>query len=142
MPQAMTRPSTGPLSLRPDHFTVLSDDLDATRDFYRALLDFEPGPRPDFSMGGLWLYANGHPLLHVVERDRLPEPRNGVLDHMAFRGAGEAELAILRARLDARGVEYRLVRTPAPWRQWQIFFTDPNGATVEVDFAAGGEGSA
>jgi hypothetical protein len=34
------------------------------------------------------------------------------------------------------GIAYRLRRLPRPWSTWQVFFDDPNGAEVEVDFDA------
>jgi len=117
--------------LRPDHFTVLTDDLSATEAFYTSLLGFTVGPRPDFKFSGLWLYANDKAILHVMQVDEMPEPRKGVLDHMAFRGEGVNELL---SKLESAGLEYRIKRTPEPWDQWQVFFEDPNGAKVEVDF--------
>ena len=38
------------------------------------------------------------------------------------------------ARLEANGIAYRLSRQPGT-KVWQIFFNDPNGAKVELDFA-------
>jgi len=58
-------------------------------------------------------------------------PRKGVLDHMAFRGN---DVNGLLEKLKAAGLTYRIKRTPEPWDQWQVFFEDPNGAVVEVDF--------
>lgn len=119
------------LTLRPDHFTVLTDDLDATESFYTKLLGLSVGARPDFKFPGLWLYVNDAAILHVMKVDKLPAPRNGVLDHMAFRGR---DINALLHKLSAAGVDYKLKRTPDPWVQWQVFFDDPNGAVVEVDF--------
>ena len=120
-----------PLNLRPDHFTILTDDLDATESFYTGLLGFTVGARPNLSSAGLWLYSGGKPILHVIKVDALPSERRGVLDHMAFRGDGMEDLI---AALKARGMEYRLIKTPEPWQQWQLFFDGPNGERVEVDF--------
>ncbi len=117
--------------LRPDHFTVLTDDLLVTENFYTELLGFTVGPRPDFKFPGLWLYANDAAILHVMQVDQMPEPRKGVLDHMAFRGR---DVNALLEKLKIAGLNYRLTRTPAPWIQWQVFFEDPNGAVVEIDF--------
>lgn len=117
--------------LRPDHFTIVTDDLLVTEDFYTKLLGFSVGPRPEFKFPGLWLYANDAAILHVMQVDEMPNPRKGVLDHMAFRG--EDVNALLR-KLKTEGLKYRIVRTPDPWDQWQVFFEDPNGAVVEVDF--------
>ena len=117
--------------LRPDHFTILTDDLSATEAFYTNLLGFTVGPRPDFNFPGLWLYINDTAILHVAYKDQMPNPRRGVLDHMAFRGE---DINALLTTLKAAGVTYRTVRTPDPWDQWQVFFEDPNQATVEIDF--------
>lgn len=117
--------------LRPDHFTIVTDDLSATEAFYTGLLGFTVGARPDFKFPGLWLYANGAAILHVMYAEEMPNPRKGVLDHMAFRGE---DVNALLGRLKAAGIPYRLKPTPAPWVQWQVFFEDPNGAVVEVDF--------
>ena len=117
--------------LRPDHFTILTDDLLMTENFYTNLLGLTVGPRPDFKFPGLWLYANDAAILHVMQRDKMPDPRRGVLDHMAFRGEG---INSLLRKLKTAGLTYRLTRTPDPWVQWQVFFEDPNGAVVEVDF--------
>lgn len=117
--------------LRPDHFTVLSDDLEATEAFYTEILGFTVGPRPDFKFDGLWLYANDAAILHIMYRETLPTPRNGVLDHMAFRGE---DINSLLQKLDAAGVDYEAKRTPDPWAQWQVFFEGPSGEVVEVDY--------
>lgn len=118
-----------------DHFTVLTTDLDRTVGFYREVLGLETGPRPAFPFPGAWLYCKGVALLHVIEQASVPEG-SGVLDHIAFRGVG---LAALITRLEARHLAWDLRRLPegGPGAGvWQLFFHDPNGARVEVDFAA------
>ena len=117
--------------LRPDHFTIVTDDLDVTEAFYTELLGFTVGPRPEFKFPGLWFYANEAAILHVVKVEDMPTSRKGVLDHMAFRGE---DINALLGKLTRAGLQYRLLRTPDPWVQWQVFFEDPNGAKVEVDF--------
>ena len=116
---------------RLDHFTIVTDNLAKTEEFYSKFLGFSVGPRPDFKIPGIWLYANEVPILHVVGVEEMPNPRRGVLDHMAFRGSGMNDL--LR-KLTDEGVSFRIIPTPAPWNQWQVFFDDPNEAVVEIDF--------
>ena len=118
--------------VRMDHFTVMTDRLTETLDFY-AMLGLTMGPRPDFGVGGAWLYVGDHPLLHIVETTRMPEPRRGALDHMAFFAQGFQAAA---ARITAAGLTYRVIRTPRPFSFWQLFLLDPNGVEVELDFAA------
>jgi catechol 2,3-dioxygenase-like lactoylglutathione lyase family enzyme len=113
-----------------NHFTVLSDDLDRTVDFYVGLLGLEPGPRPDLGFPGAWLYASGQAVLHIIAGRPLPEQRGGVLDHMAFSAK---DLAVVKKRFDASGTEYTL-RRQAGAGTWQLFCHDPSGARVELDF--------
>jgi catechol 2,3-dioxygenase-like lactoylglutathione lyase family enzyme len=117
-----------------NHFTILTDDLDATLAFYAEHLEFSPGARPPFRFPGAWLYAKGgsDAILHVIAgRDR-KELVKGVLDHMAFTAQG---LAGSVAKLKARGIGYELRKLP-DYGTWQLFFVDPNGAKVELDFDA------
>jgi catechol 2,3-dioxygenase-like lactoylglutathione lyase family enzyme len=118
-----------------DHFTIVTKDAAATEQFYRDVMEFVPGPRPNFAFPGVWLYNNGRPVLHVVEKSEVPAG-SGVLDHMAFSGTG---LESYIAKLKARGLRYDLRRVPeggAAAGIWQLFFLDPNDARVEIDFPA------
>ena len=120
---------------RMDHFTILTTDAETTVAFYRDILGFTPGPRPAFAFPGAWLYNDGMAVLHVVERAAIPEG-GGVLDHIAFFGKNVSEYL---AKLKARGVKHDLRRLPEPGHAgglWQLFFFDPSGARVEIDFAA------
>jgi catechol 2,3-dioxygenase-like lactoylglutathione lyase family enzyme len=115
-----------------NHFTVLTDDVDATVGFYRDLLGLTQGPRPALGFPGAWLYAGPQAVLHVVGGRPRSELRAGVIDHMAFSASG---LAPTLAALDARGIQYSC-RKQTGSGIWQVFFHDPNGAKVELDFAA------
>jgi catechol 2,3-dioxygenase-like lactoylglutathione lyase family enzyme len=115
-----------------NHFTVLTDDVGATVGFYRELLGLTEGPRPAFDFPGAWLYAGPQAVLHVIGGRLRSELRAGVIDHMAFTASG---LATTIATLDAHGLQYTC-RQQAGSGVWQVFFHDPNGAKVELDFAA------
>jgi catechol 2,3-dioxygenase-like lactoylglutathione lyase family enzyme len=118
-----------------DHFTIVTTDAAATEHFYRDVLGFAAGPRPNFSFPGVWLYNDGKAILHIVEKREAPAA-SGVLDHMAFSGS---DLGSYIARLKARRVKYDLRRVPeggAAAGIWQLFFFDPNNARVEIDFPA------
>jgi len=125
-----------------NHFTILTDNMEATRDFYCKLLDLEVGKRPNFSFPGWWLYKDGVAILHVVGgRDRR-DLRAGTLDHMAFTATG---LMPTLKVLEEHDIEYDLRRLDAPEGGvdlWQLFFMDPNNAKVELDFAGGEPGPA
>jgi catechol 2,3-dioxygenase-like lactoylglutathione lyase family enzyme len=41
-----------------EHFLVMTDDVDATRDFYCEVLDFREGFRPELDFLGYWLYLS------------------------------------------------------------------------------------
>jgi|SRR5688500_8656814 len=112
-----------------NHFNVLTDDVEKTRRFYVDIVGLEEGDRPDLGFDGAWLYAGGRPILHV-SKAKLPQPRGGVIDHMAF-SATDLKGAV--ARLKEHKVEY-VLRQQAGSRIWQIFCHDPMGAKVELDF--------
>jgi len=113
-----------------NHFTVLTKDLDATRDFYIGLLGLTEGKRPNLGFPGVWLYAGGQPVLHVIAGRPLPPDPRGVLDHMAFSAK---DLPAIAAKLKSRGIAYDLRRQPES-ATWQLFCLDPSGARVELDF--------
>lgn len=115
-----------------NHFTVIAQDLERTLAFYVGVLGLRQGPRPDLGFAGAWLYAGEHPVLHVYADRPLPPARAGVIDHMAFTAAGLREV---KARMDAQGLQYQLRRQVGAGT-WQLFCHDPNGAKVELDFAA------
>ena len=116
-----------------NHFTVLTADLDATRNFYIGILGLKEGPRPPLGFPGAWLYAGGQPVLHVIAGRQMPAQPAGVLDHMAFSAS---DLPGVVAALRAAGIKYDLRRQPDSG-VWQLFCFDPSGARVEMDFAAG-----
>jgi len=115
-----------------NHFTILTDDLEKTLAFYAEHLGLKAGPRPPFKFPGAWLYAEGgsDAILHVIADRPREELRKGVIDHMAFTGR---DLARSVGKLKASGVAYDLRKLPA-YGTWQLFFFDPNGAKVEIDF--------
>jgi catechol 2,3-dioxygenase-like lactoylglutathione lyase family enzyme len=115
-----------------NHFTILTDDVPRTIRFYRELLGLTDGPRPAFEFPGAWLYAGDQPILHVIGGRPRDELRAGVIDHMAFSATG---LSDTLARLVAHDVQHTC-RKQAGSGVWQVFFFDPNGARVELDFAA------
>ena len=115
-----------------NHFTILTDDVAATVEFYRDLLGLVDGPRPPFDFPGAWLYAGERPILHVVGGRNADELRPGVIDHMAFSAEDLPETLALLA---SRNIAHTCRRLPGGGT-WQVFFHDPNGARVELDFAA------
>jgi catechol 2,3-dioxygenase-like lactoylglutathione lyase family enzyme len=113
-----------------NHFTIVAEDPKATTDYYIGLLGLEDGYRPDLGFPGAWLYSDGKAILHIIYGRPMPNPRTGVLDHMAFSAKGLKEA---QKRFDASGIKYTLNRQVGT-RIWQLFSFDPNGARVELDF--------
>ncbi len=114
-----------------NHFTILTDDVAGTQRFYEDMLGLQSGYRPPLKFPGVWLYCGAQAVLHVIGGRALPEPRAGVIDHMAFSGQ---DLTATLAKLKARNLQYELRMTPDD-RVCQLFFYDPNGARVEIDYA-------
>jgi catechol 2,3-dioxygenase-like lactoylglutathione lyase family enzyme len=111
--------------------------LAALRDFYRDALGLELGPRPAFDSAGYWLYAGGHPVLHLSEQRPGEPPRGPVdpaapttYDHTAFAGQ---DPVVTAERLRALGVPFRESRSPVTG-QHQFFLQDPAGNGVEINF--------
>ena len=130
---------------RMEHFLVLTDDIDGTRDFYRDVLGFADGPRPDLGFPGYWQYLGATPVIHIADfaaytahSNRLgipvtrPATGTGPLDHVAFNGSNYEELA---ARLQHHGLAYHPHDSPAIGLR-QIFIEDPNGLKLELNFWA------
>jgi len=117
-----------------NHFTITAEDRTRTLDFYCGLLGLVEGHRPDLGFPGAWLYPTGGPqsVLHIYWDRPMPSQRTGVIDHLAFTAS---DLKSVKARFDERGVKYDL-RRQAGAGTWQLFSQDPNGARVELDFAA------
>jgi catechol 2,3-dioxygenase-like lactoylglutathione lyase family enzyme len=130
-----------------EHFLVMTHDVEGTRRFYRDVLGFSDGFRPDLGFLGAWLYLGDTPAIHIAEwasytahSERLgipvtrPAPGTGPLDHVAFNGEG-ANYDALRERLQQRGLSFHPHDSPAIGLR-QIFLEDPNGLKLELNFWA------
>jgi catechol 2,3-dioxygenase-like lactoylglutathione lyase family enzyme len=137
---------------RLDHYSIRTLDIDASRRFYTQVMGFEEGFRPPFEFPGLWLY-NGAPypestgVVHIIgidlndseglkaylgDRDLDTLKGTGTVDHMAFTAN---DLAGMRARLARHQIAFR-ERTVPSLGLHQVFFEDPSGVTIELNFAA------
>lgn len=127
-----------------DHFTIRTDKLVETKDFYSRLLDLKEGPRPSFKFKGYWLYHESKPMFHLVETsisdddavaDYLGsrddgEGGSGAIDHLAFRIEGYGSLL---EKASKNGWDF-FQRTVPDIQEHQVFFRDPNDITIELIF--------
>lgn len=122
------------------HYNLRADraTLDVLGDFYVDVVGLRVGPRPPFSSFGYWLYIGERAVLHLSEAGpnerRLPHA-SGTFDHVAFESV---DLRGFEAHLSARGIDFRRAHVPL-LDLWQLFFLDPAGNGVELNFA-GNEG--
>jgi catechol 2,3-dioxygenase-like lactoylglutathione lyase family enzyme len=125
-----------------EHVLVLSDDIDASREFYTTVVGLQVGARPPLEFPGFWLYAGATPCLHIAERASYAaharglglsvagEPSGrGPVDHIAFNAS---DYEAVCARLEERGVP-AVRNTVAGGAMRQLFFDDPNGVRVEIN---------
>jgi catechol 2,3-dioxygenase-like lactoylglutathione lyase family enzyme len=107
----------------------------------------DEGPHPDFGVPVYWLYLGGRDVLHLTEGGRNVSAArkhylgqesqatrgSGVIDHVAFRATGLAEMI---DHLGELGIEFKERQVDAQGL-YQLFLFDPNGVKVELNFAAG-----
>jgi catechol 2,3-dioxygenase-like lactoylglutathione lyase family enzyme len=129
-----------------DHVLVLCDDVHVSRVFYEEALGLRTGDRPPLAFEGFWLYAGEMACLHVADRTsyrahaltlglEVPERSQGPgpVDHVAFVADDYDAVA---ERLERSGVDP--VRNDVPGGgPRQLFFSDPDGARVEVNVVRG-----
>ncbi len=109
--------------------------LDELRDFYIEIVGLTVGPRPAFESFGYWLYAGGRDVLHLSEMRPGEQRQMGArasFDHAAFSCSDRAAYEQLLAR---HAIAYRRGEVPLTG-QVQLFFMDPTGNGVELNFAA------
>ncbi len=130
-----------------EHFLVASDDIDATRDWYARVLGMTSGAHPDFGFPVHWMYIGDVDVVHIGPSARMAgenqrkylgrtsqaqEAGTGAIDHIAFRATG---LRHMMQHLKAQGVSFRQRRANGQ-ALFQLFFYDPNGIKIELNFAA------
>jgi catechol-2,3-dioxygenase len=107
--------------------------LEQIRDWYRDIVGLEVGPRPPFRNQGFWLYARGHPVLHLSEADpgeAHPVPGAGTFDHVAFTCD---DFAAMMGRIERAAEPFRIADVPLTQIR-QVFLRDPGGNGVELNF--------
>jgi glyoxylase I family protein len=110
------------------------DMMEQLKAFYVDVVGLQLGNRPQLTSFGYWLYAGQKDVLHLSEA----KPEEGrqtnmptTFDHVAFTAT---DYAGTLARLDKLSVKYRL-REISDAGQRQIFFSDPAGNGIELNFS-------
>ena len=130
-----------------EHFLVAADDIDATRDWYARVLGMRSGPHPDFGFPVHWMYLGDVDVVHIgpsarmagdVQKKYLGRTSQGAgqgtgaIDHIAFRATG---LRDMMEHLTREKVDFRQRRANGQ-ALFQLFFHDPNGIKIELNYAA------
>ncbi|MEA2420855.1 MAG: hypothetical protein QOE60_3061 [Thermoleophilaceae bacterium] len=118
-----------------NHFLVLTDDIEATRDFWCGALELEVGDRPPLEFPGYWLYAEAVPCVHVADRaafdahsERIGIPaKRGPVEHVAFSAIDYDGIV---GRLAGEGIDAAPNVVPG---MRQLFLEDPNGVKIEIN---------
>ena len=135
-----------------DHYSIRTLDIEASRRFYTEVMGFSVGFRPPFKFPGIWLYNGAqYPettgVVHIIgidpndpqglkdylgDRDVASLQGTGTVDHMAFAATG---LDDMRTRLQGQNIACR-ERTVPSLGIHQVFFEDPSGVTIELNYPA------
>jgi len=132
-----------------EHFLVAADDIDATRDWYARVLGMRSGPHPDFGFPVHWMYLRDVDVVHIGPSARAAsenqksylgrtsgksaqEDGTGAIDHIAFRASG---LRAMLEHLEKEKIAYTRRRANGQ-ALLQVFFYDPNGIKIELNFDA------
>jgi catechol 2,3-dioxygenase-like lactoylglutathione lyase family enzyme len=130
-----------------EHFLVAADDIDATRDWYARVLGMKSGPHPDFGFPVHWMYLGERDVVHIgpsaksagdIQKQYLGRTSRGTgqgtgaIDHLAFRATGLREMLL---HLRKQGISFSQRRANGQ-ALFQLFFYDPNGIKIELNYDA------
>lgn len=102
--------------------------------FYRDVVGLQIGERPQLTSFGYWLYAGSKDVLHLSEAKPEEKRKENVattFDHVAFT-ATDYDVTI--ARLEKLAIKFS-VHQITDTGQKQIFFSDPAGNGIELNFS-------
>lgn len=132
-----------------EHFLVAADDIDATRDWYARVLGMRSGPHPDFGFPVHWMYLGERDVVHIgpsaksasdnqikylgrTSGKSAQQDGTGAIDHIAFRAIG---LRAMLAHLEREKIPFTRRRANGQ-ALFQVFFYDPNGIKIELNYDA------
>jgi catechol 2,3-dioxygenase-like lactoylglutathione lyase family enzyme len=124
-----------------DHVNVITDKLDATAEFYKALLNLErrDAPAPLTPQSAQWMYdAGGKAIVHInavdcpraFDREVQPGSLTGAIHHVALNCTGYDEVI---TRVEALGTPFQCNIVDAIGLR-QVFVSDPNNVLLELNF--------
>jgi glyoxylase I family protein len=102
--------------------------------FYRDVVGLQIGERPQLTSFGYWLYAGSKDVLHLSEAKPEEKRKENVattFDHVAFT-ATDYDATIVR--LENLAIKFS-VHEISSTGQKQIFFRDPAGNGIELNFS-------
>ena len=137
-----------------EHALILTDDPEATRDWFVDNLGFRDGYHPEFGFPVHWLYIGDQDVVHIgkaghsehqdtylatpsdaagVDYSAAGAPGSGRIDHVCFNCEHIQEFI---DRFERNGVEYN-ERKAHNSDLYQLFMREPiNGIKVELNFTA------
>lgn len=120
------------VSMKLDHVTVTTPQLDTVLHFFCHIVGLTEGERPPFRFDGHWLYHDGKAVVHLVKSnsDLPPAKLASRIDHIAFRVTSDDEWQQLIARLQADSTEYRASEVPGSGER-QLFVAPVPGVMIE-----------
>ncbi|MGF6705739.1 VOC family protein [Pseudomonas frederiksbergensis] len=115
-----------------DHATIVTEDLEGARRFLCSIVGLSEGPRPPFGVSGDWLYANGQPVIHLIEAAAASsvKPVSPRIDHIGLRLNSLQEWSQSLDRIRLSGVHYWLNEVPLAG-ECQLFVAMASGVVIE-----------
>lgn len=136
-----------------DHYSVRTVNVDRAVMFYERTLGFRRGARPAFNFPGAWLYRvaadgeiTGGSVVHIVgidpndsaglsdylgEKPASQAVGSGALDHIAFVAC---DITTMYTEMRRQKIDFRERKVPN-MALHQIFIEDPDGVTIELNYA-------
>jgi catechol 2,3-dioxygenase-like lactoylglutathione lyase family enzyme len=138
-----------------EHFLILTDEPERTRDWWVDTLGFRSGDHPDFGFPVYWLYIGDQDVVHIGKRNHSDhqnayltapdsgrdqttrrsgeEEHTGRIDHICFNCDGIEEFI---ERLEKNNVDFS-ERQAHSQAFHQVFFWEPiNAIKIELNFPA------
>lgn len=119
-----------------DHVNLHTADLEEMAKWYEDILGLKPGPRPNLSVPGIWMYLGDTAVVHLVQFDGPLTQAAVSLEHFAFRATG---MDAFVQKLNDHGIPFD--QQPVPGTDIvQFNLRDPMGTHLHIDFREGAPG--